>query len=74
MQIPLCVLSHFTNKAPIMSFVRRTYLYSKYFTLSARDPPCVCSGETPDLTSEIDCPSLLSERVLSTCVDRGAFL
>ena len=48
-EIPLCVLSHFTNKAPIMSFVRRTYLYSKYFTLSARDPPCVCSGETPDL-------------------------
>jgi hypothetical protein len=44
LQIPLCVLSHFTNKAPIMSFVRRTYLYSKYFTLSARDPPCVCSG------------------------------
>ena len=41
MQIPLCVLSHFTNKAPNMSFVRRTYLYSKYFTLSARDPPCV---------------------------------
>ena len=83
MQIPLCVLSHFTNKAPIMSCVDRTYLYSKYFTLSARDQrsPCVL-GETADhaadLTSEIrilpERSSSSSERVLSTCVDRGAFL
>ena len=63
MQIPLCVLSHFTNKAPIMSCVDRTYLYSKYFTLSARDQrsPCVL-GET-DLTSEI---RILPERSSSS--------
>jgi hypothetical protein len=64
MQIPLCVLSHFTNKAPIMSFVRRTYLYCKYFTLSARDPPCdcVCSGR--ERLTSLQCSEILIARAV----------